>query len=164
MCLRCSLYKVSFIYTLVIIFLCYRSLFWSSAVSQIKLWDSTINIKNLKSVCSTHKSVFKKSDLQNCKNQILHQVDEISEESRQTDLKTSFVPLGHGLRPKFFLTKSGVKLTTRLQLNHLWLRQWAQSRNNPGFDPSILRHSRSWGAADEAMSNKSKISPCWITE
>jgi hypothetical protein len=29
-----------------------------------------------------------------------------------------------------------------------------QSRNSPGFDPSILRHNGIWGAADEAMLNK----------
>jgi hypothetical protein len=28
-----------------------------------------------------------------------------------------------------------------------------RSRNSPGFDPSILRHSEIWGAADEAMLN-----------
>ncbi len=28
-----------------------------------------------------------------------------------------------------------------------------QSRNSPGFDPSILRRSRIWGAADEAVLN-----------
>ncbi len=30
--------------------------------------------------------------------------------------------------------------------------QW-RSRNSPGFDPSILRHSGIWGAADEAVLN-----------
>ena len=35
-----------------------------------------------------------------------------------------------------------------------------QSRNIPGFDPSILRHSRIWGAADEAvLNNVQKNSP-----
>ncbi len=29
-----------------------------------------------------------------------------------------------------------------------------QRRNSPGFDPSILRHSRIWGAAHEAVLNK----------
>ncbi len=29
-----------------------------------------------------------------------------------------------------------------------------QSRNSPGFDPSILRHSEIWGAADEEVLNK----------
>ncbi len=28
-----------------------------------------------------------------------------------------------------------------------------QSRNSPGFDPSILRHSGIWGAADDAVLN-----------
>ncbi len=28
-----------------------------------------------------------------------------------------------------------------------------RSRNWPGFDPSILRHSEIWGAADEALLN-----------
>ncbi len=28
-----------------------------------------------------------------------------------------------------------------------------QSRNSPGFDPSIIRHSGFWGAADEASMN-----------
>ncbi len=39
------------------------------------------------------------------------------------------------------------------------------SRNSPGFDPSILRHSGIWGAADDAVLNtvhreKNKKSPC----
>ncbi len=29
-----------------------------------------------------------------------------------------------------------------------------QSRNNPGFDPSILRHNRIWRVADKAMFDK----------
>ncbi len=44
-----------------------------------------------------------------------------------------------------------------------------QSRNSPGFDPSIFRHSGLWGAADEAVlknvhkRKKSKKSPKLIT-
>ncbi len=34
--------------------------------------------------------------------------------------------------------------------NSIQVRQY-QSRNSPGFDPSIHRHSGIWGAADEAM-------------
>ncbi len=34
-----------------------------------------------------------------------------------------------------------------------WQCQWRQCRNSPGFDPSILRHSGIWGAADEAVLN-----------
>ncbi len=30
----------------------------------------------------------------------------------------------------------------------------AEVATRPGFDPSILRHSGIWGAADEALSNK----------
>ncbi len=30
----------------------------------------------------------------------------------------------------------------------------AKSRTSPGFDPSVLRHSEIWGAADEAVLNK----------
>ncbi len=33
-------------------------------------------------------------------------------------------------------------------------RHWCRSRNCPGFDPNILRHSVIWGAADEALLNK----------
>ncbi len=36
--------------------------------------------------------------------------------------------------------------------------QW-RSRNCPGFDPSILRHSGIWGAADEAFLNKVQKNP-----
>ncbi len=45
----------------------------------------------------------------------------------------------------------------------VWLP--CRSRNSPGFDPSILRHSGIWGAADEAVlkqykeKNKSKKIP-----
>jgi hypothetical protein len=36
-----------------------------------------------------------------------------------------------------------------------------RSRNYPGFDPSILRHSGIWGAAKEAVLNIVQISdPC----
>jgi hypothetical protein len=39
------------------------------------------------------------------------------------------------------------------------------SRNSPGFDPSILRHSGIWGAADEAVlikvHQKTQKSPCY---
>ncbi len=31
---------------------------------------------------------------------------------------------------------------------------WFDPMNSPGFDPNILRHSRIWGAADEAVLNK----------
>ncbi len=31
---------------------------------------------------------------------------------------------------------------------------WLRSRNYPGFDPSILRHSGIWGASDETVLNK----------
>ncbi len=43
------------------------------------------------------------------------------------------------------------------------------TRNSLGFDPSILRHSGIWGAADEAVFNKVKVhkklikkSPCFL--
>jgi hypothetical protein len=38
----------------------------------------------------------------------------------------------------------------------MWLS--VQSRNSPGFDPNILRHSGIWGAADEAVLNTKKFS------
>jgi hypothetical protein len=50
-----------------------------------------------------------------------------------------------------------------LSLLYMWMRcsrlarafgSQCRSRNFPGFDPSILRHSGILGAADEAMLNK----------
>jgi hypothetical protein len=41
----------------------------------------------------------------------------------------------------------------KLRLRH-WLSDVVASRNCPGFDPSILRHSGILGAADEAELNK----------
>jgi hypothetical protein len=38
-----------------------------------------------------------------------------------------------------------------------------QSRNSPGFDPSILRRSGIWGTADEALLNKVHTNrPIWL--
>ena len=52
---------------------------------------------------------------------------------------------------------------SRLDLAERWMRSsrevrasdsQCQSRNCPGFDPSILRHSGIWGAADETVLDK----------
>ncbi len=57
---------------------------------------------------------------------------------------------------------SGSRYALRLQIGSRWMRSsrgvtasgyQCQIRNSPGFDPSILRHSGIWRAADEAALN-----------
>ncbi len=57
---------------------------------------------------------------------------------------------------------AGNKSETRTTVIFWWMRSsrvvktsdcQCRSRKSPGFNPSILRHSRIWGAADEAVLN-----------
>ncbi len=74
----------------------------------------------------------------------------------------------HGEAPplsKTLVTRGGLGPTICVVQNffYLWLIKSSrvvrasgcqcQSRNSPGFDPSILRHSGIWGAADDAVLN-----------
>ncbi len=78
----------------------------------------------------------------------------ISSWSRDVDVViTGILILCHALLLSFFALKySGRDLAEWLEER---LHCQCQSRNSPGFDPSILRHSGIWGAADEIMKQ------CW---
>ncbi len=74
------------------------------------------------------------------------------------------------------LWEEGQRKEHNFIISHNWMRfsqmvgasdRQFKSHNSPGFDPSILRHSGIWGAADEAVQNKihqkiKKKSPCLI--